>query len=227
MSALNLKAGESDHLDASLQGIVLFLQFFLPSAKIALSDRIFCKGGQATQGKTILQHRRFSICPLCLDFKFLFFPYCLFFRTASPLSLSYHTALMLTFSPGVKSSVTNSQLQLLFSSGMSSPGRLASGFGRGRNKDNALLFPMLVPREKRQVGSQTEIPGEAPEISLLGIPMGAFPKMCYGDIQQCQLQLSSISRCLTLPPFRIPTYINIYIIVGISRGFLTSYYTPS
>lgn len=40
----------------------------------------------------------------------------------------HHTARMLTLRPGVRSSVTNSQLQLLLSSTMSSPGRLASGW---------------------------------------------------------------------------------------------------
>lgn len=72
MSALNLRASENDRLDASLQGIFLLLHLFLPSAKIALSGRIFCKGGQATQGKNSLQHRHFSICHLCMDFTFLF-----------------------------------------------------------------------------------------------------------------------------------------------------------
>lgn len=39
---------------------------------------------------------------------------------------SYQMALMVTFSPGVRSWGTNSQWQLLLSSAMSSPGRLAS-----------------------------------------------------------------------------------------------------
>lgn len=42
------------------------------------------------------------------------------------IKIPYHTALMLTLRPGVRSSVTNSQLQLLLSSTISSPGRLAS-----------------------------------------------------------------------------------------------------
>lgn len=39
---------------------------------------------------------------------------------------SYQMALMVTFRPGVRSWGTNSQWQLLLSSAMSSPGRLAS-----------------------------------------------------------------------------------------------------
>lgn len=39
---------------------------------------------------------------------------------------SYQMALMVTFSPGVRSWGTNSQWQLLLSSARSSPGRLAS-----------------------------------------------------------------------------------------------------
>lgn len=46
---------------------------------------------------------------------------------------SYQMALMVTFSPGVRSWGTNSQWQLLLSSAMSSPGRLAST-ARGERK---------------------------------------------------------------------------------------------
>lgn len=47
----------------------------------------------------------------------------------------HHTARMLTLRPGVRSSVTNSQLQLLLSSAASSPGRLASGRGGGGGRE--------------------------------------------------------------------------------------------
>lgn len=48
---------------------------------------------------------------------------------------SYQMALMVTFSPGVRSWGTNSQWQLLLSSAMSSPGRLASKARREIKKD--------------------------------------------------------------------------------------------
>ena len=60
---------------------------------------------------------------------------------------------MLTLRPGVRSSVTNSQLQLLLSSTMSSPGRLASGWkdtareGPGHPRDGGGL--VLRPRSAR------------------------------------------------------------------------------
>lgn len=55
---------------------------------------------------------------------------------AACLIFAYHTALMVTFSPGVKSWGTNSQWQLLLSSTMSSPGRLAS---KKHNTDSRTL----------------------------------------------------------------------------------------
>lgn len=142
-------------------GFSCFSIYSFPQQKLPFLAEFSVKEGRPPRGKTACSTDISAFATFAWTLNFLDFPpptYYLFFRTAFPLSLSYHTALMLTFSPGVKSSVTNSQLQLLFSSGMSSPGRLASGFGRGRNKDDVLPFP--VPREKTQVGSQTAIPGD-------------------------------------------------------------------
>lgn len=52
--------------------------------------------------------------------------YIIIINDLSVFIFAYHTALMVTLSPGVKSWGTNSQWQLLLSSTISSPGRLAS-----------------------------------------------------------------------------------------------------
>lgn len=124
------------------RGFSCFSVYSFPQQKMPFLAEFPVKEGRPPRGKSACSTDISAFATSAWTSNFFFFSYYLFFWTASPLSLSYHTALMLTFSPGVKSSVTNSQLQLLFSSGMSSPGRLASGFGRGRNKDNALLFPV-------------------------------------------------------------------------------------
>lgn len=160
------------------RGFSCFSVYSFPQQKLHFLAEFSVKEGRPPRGKPVCSTDISAFATSAWTLNFFSFPYYLFFQNASPLSLSYHTALMLTFSPGVKSSVTNSQLQLLFSSGMSSPGRLASGFGRGRNKDNVLLFPMLVPHKERRVGPQTATPGEAPEIVLLSIRMRTFPRTC-------------------------------------------------
>lgn len=71
---------------------------------------------------------------------------------AACLIFAYHTALMVTFSPGVKSWGTNSQWQLLLSSTMSSPGRLAS---KKHNTDSRTLELVHKPPKPPKTSSLT------------------------------------------------------------------------
>lgn len=71
---------------------------------------------------------------------------------------SYQMALMVTFSPGVRSWGTNSQWQLLLSSAMSSPGRLASKARRKIKKlgrENFSTQETQSTHERRSTLSQT------------------------------------------------------------------------
>lgn len=118
--------------------------FNFPQQKIPFLAEFSVKEGRPPRGKAACNT---GISAFVWTLYFILF-HRLFFQIAFPFSLSYHTALMLTFSPGVKSSVTNSQLQLLFSSGMSSPGRLASVLGKAGIESSVLAFSSQVRQGK-------------------------------------------------------------------------------
>lgn len=130
-------------------GFSCFSIYSFPKQKLPFLAKLSVKQGRPPRGKTACGTHMSAFASTSWALHFSFFSIIYSSGSDPPLSLSYHTALMLTFSPGVKSSVTNSQLQLLFSSGMSSPGRLASGFGTGKEKHNTLLFPVPVPRTEK------------------------------------------------------------------------------
>lgn len=127
------------------RGFSCFCIYSFPQQKLPFLAEFSVKEGRPPRGKTACSTGISAFAISAWILHFFFFSYHIFFWTI--FSLSYHTALMLTFSPGVKSSVTNSQLQLLFSSGISSPGRLASGLGKSRNKRQRVTIP---PRQARK-----------------------------------------------------------------------------